>query len=115
MSDIYDNLLVIRKVVEFFNERNVDLVIYVGDYVVFFVVREFKKFKVFFKGVFGNNDGERKGFYEVLGIYDELIEFEVDGMKIVVMYGMNEVLVKVFVYSRFYDVVVVGYIYCYEI
>ncbi len=78
MSDTHDNLPAIRKAVEFFNERNVDLVIHAGDYVAPFVARELKKLKAPLKGVFGNNDGERKGLYEALGIYDELIELEAD-------------------------------------
>lgn len=115
MSDTHDNLPAIRKAVEFFNERNVDLVIHAGDYVAPFVARELKKLKAPLKGVFGNNDGERKGLYEALGIYDELMELEADGMKIAVTHGTNEVLVKALVHSRLYDVVVVGHTHRYEI
>jgi putative phosphoesterase len=115
MSDTHDNLPAIRKAVDFFNERNVDLVIHAGDYVAPFVARELKRLKAPLRGVFGNNDGERKGLYEALGIYDELIELEVDGMKIAVTHGTNEVLVRALAYSRLYDVVVVGHTHPYEI
>ncbi|WP_297507535.1 metallophosphoesterase [Thermococcus sp.] len=115
MSDTHDNLPAIRQAVDFFNERGVDLVIHAGDYVAPFVARELKRLKAPLKGVFGNNDGERKGLYEALGIYDELIELEADGMKIAVTHGTNDVLVKALAYSKLYDVVVVGHTHRYEI
>jgi len=115
MSDTHDNLPAIGKAVEFFNGRGVDLVIHAGDYVAPFVARELKKLKAPLRGVFGNNDGERKGLYEALGIKDEIIELEADGMKIAVTHGTNDVLVRALAYSRLYDVVVVGHTHRYEI
>ncbi|WP_297475248.1 metallophosphoesterase [Thermococcus sp.] len=115
MSDTHDNLPAIRKAVELFNRENVELVIHAGDYVAPFVAGELKKLKAPLRGVFGNNDGERKGLYEALGIYDELIELEADGMKIAVTHGTNEVLVRALARSRLYDVVVVGHTHRYEI
>jgi len=115
MSDTHDNLPAIRKAVELFNRENVELVIHAGDYVAPFVAGELKNLKAPLRGVFGNNDGERKGLYEALGICDELIELEADGMKIAVTHGTNEVLVRALARSRLYDVVVVGHTHHYEI
>ncbi|NJF25291.1 metallophosphoesterase [Thermococcus sp. Bubb.Bath] len=115
MSDTHDNLPAIRKAVEFFNSRNVELVIHAGDFVAPFVAEELKNLKAPLKGVFGNNDGERKGLYEALGIYDELIELEADGMKIAVTHGTNDILVRALARSKLYDVVVVGHTHRYEI
>jgi putative phosphoesterase len=115
MSDTHDNLPAIRKAVEFFNERNVNLVIHAGDYVAPFVARELEKLNAPLKGVFGNNDGERNGLRKALGIEDELIEVEADGMKIAVTHGTNEVLVKALAYSKLYDVLIVGHTHRYEI
>ncbi|ASJ02194.1 phosphodiesterase [Thermococcus profundus] len=115
MSDTHDNLPAIRKAVEFFNSKRVDLVIHAGDFVAPFVANELRNLNAPLKGVFGNNDGERKGLYEALGIYDELIELEADGMKIAVTHGTNEVLVRALAHSRLYDVVVVGHTHHYEI
>jgi len=115
MSDTHDNLPAIRRAVEVFNDMNVELVLHAGDFVAPFVARELKRLKAPLKGVFGNNDGERKGLYEALGIYDELIELEADGMKIAVTHGTNEVLVRALARSRLYDVVVVGHTHRYEI
>lgn len=115
MSDTHDNLPAIRKAVEFFNERDVDLVIHSGDYVAPFVAEELKNLKAPLRGVFGNNDGERDGLRKALGIEDELIEIEADGMKMAVTHGTNEVLVKALAYSKLYDVVIVGHTHHYEI
>lgn len=115
MSDTHDNLPAIRRAVEVFNDMNVELVLHAGDFVAPFVAKELKRLKAPLKGVFGNNDGERKGLYEALGIYDELIELEADGMKIAVTHGTNEVLVRALARSRLYDVVVVGHTHRYEI
>ncbi len=80
-----------------------------------FVARELKKLKAPLKGVFGNNDGERKGLYEALGIYDEILELEADGMKIAVTHGTDERIVRALAQSRLYDVVIVGHTHRYEI
>ncbi|ANF22801.1 metallophosphoesterase [Thermococcus piezophilus] len=115
MSDTHDNLPAIRKAVEFFNKQNVELVIHAGDYVAPFVARELRRLKAPLKGVFGNNDGEKKGLYEVLGIADEILEMEADGMKISVTHGTDERIVRALARSRLYDVVVVGHTHRYEI
>ncbi len=115
MSDTHDNLPAIREAVEFFNERNVDLVIHAGDYVAPFVSRELEKLKAPLKGVFGNNDGEREGLRKALGIEGELLEVDADGMKVAVTHGTNEVLVRALAYSKLYDVVIVGHTHHYEI
>lgn len=115
MSDTHDNLPAIRKAVDFFNERNVELVVHAGDYVAPFVARELERLRAPLKGVFGNNDGERKGLYEALGIYDDILEIEADGMKIAVTHGTDERIVRALARSRLYDVVVVGHTHRYEI
>ncbi|MBO8174776.1 MAG: metallophosphoesterase [Thermococcus sp.] len=115
MSDTHDNLPAIAKAVELFNREKVDLVIHAGDYVAPFVKREFSKLKAPLKGVFGNNDGERKGLNKVLGISEEILEIEADGMRIIVLHGANEKIVEAFAKSQLYDVVIRGHTHKYEI
>ncbi|ASJ09891.1 phosphodiesterase [Thermococcus sp. P6] len=115
MSDTHDNLPAIRKAVNLFNGSNVELVLHAGDFVAPFVAKELRKLEAPLKGVFGNNDGERKGLYEALGIYDEILEVEADGMKIVVTHGTDERIVRALTRSNLYDVVVVGHTHRYEI
>ncbi len=115
MSDTHDNLPAIRKVVEFFNGEKVDLVIHAGDYIAPFTAREFSRLKAPLKGVFGNNDGERDGLKNVLGIKDEILELDVDGMKIVVIHGTDERIVNALARSHIYDVLIRGHTHKYEI
>ncbi len=61
IADSHDNILVIKKAISYLNERKVNMVIHAGDYVAPFSVRLFKEFNCPWIGVFGNNDGEKKG------------------------------------------------------
>jgi len=62
MADTHDNLPLIRRACELFNQKGVVKVIHAGDYIAPFSVLTLKEnLKVDFFGVFGNNDGERLG------------------------------------------------------
>ncbi|ALM76612.1 metallophosphoesterase [Thermococcus barophilus] len=115
MSDTHDNLSAIAKAVELFNREGVDLVIHAGDYVAPFVRRELLKLKAPLKGVFGNNDGEKKGLNKALGISEDILEVKADGMKIIVLHGTNEKVVDAFAKSQLYDVIIRGHTHRYEI
>ncbi|MCD6558961.1 MAG: metallophosphoesterase [Palaeococcus sp.] len=115
MSDTHDNLPAIAKAVELFNREGVDLVIHCGDYVAPFVKRELSKLKAPMKGVFGNNDGERRGLKEAIGVEDEILELTVDGIKIAVLHGTDQRVVEAFVRSQLYDIVIRGHTHRYEI
>ena len=115
MSDTHDNLPAIAKAVELFNKEKVDLVLHAGDYVAPFVKKELSKLNAPLKGVFGNNDGEREGLKRAIGIEDEILELEADGLKIVLLHGTNEKIVEAFIRSQLYDVVIRGHTHKYEI
>lgn len=61
ISDTHDHRENIQKAVAEFNNAGCSLVIHAGDYVAPFTVREFENLTCRLTGVFGNNDGERKG------------------------------------------------------
>lgn len=61
ISDSHDNLPAIKKAIEALNRRKVGMVIHAGDYVAPFAVRPLMGLNCPWIGVFGNNDGERKG------------------------------------------------------
>lgn len=65
MADTHDNIPAIRGAVSFFNTQDLKYVIHAGDYVAPFSLKELMKLKAKFIGVFGNNDGERKGLLSV--------------------------------------------------
>ena len=60
IADSHDNLQLIDKAVKVLNEKNVELVLHVGDFVSPFVVSKLKDLHCRVIGVFGNNDGDRE-------------------------------------------------------
>jgi uncharacterized protein len=64
LSDTHDNLPKIVKAIEFFNRKKAGFVLHAGDFVAPFTVDKFSKLNCDWLGVFGNNDGEKKGLAE---------------------------------------------------
>lgn len=83
VSDSHDNLDKIKKFVKDVKERQVDLIIHLGDIISPFSAREFLKAEKKIISVFGNNDGEIKGLSDLLDIKPFPRELEIDGKKIV--------------------------------
>ena len=59
ISDTHDNTEAVRKAVELFNERGVEIVLHAGDIISPFTAKHFSPLKAQMKCVFGNNDGDR--------------------------------------------------------
>jgi putative phosphoesterase len=113
VSDSHDNLEAIREAVVFLNAQNVSMVLHAGDHIAPFTVREWKNLKCPFHGVFGNNDGERKGLvraYSEMGT--ELKEFEeisFEGKKVALYHGTITEFLSALISGGEYDVVVRGH------
>lgn len=60
ISDTHDNLSMIKSAVAFFKKNRVNIILHAGDFVAPFSVKEFLSSGIDFKGVFGNNDGEKE-------------------------------------------------------
>jgi putative phosphoesterase len=58
ISDSHDNMEAIKKAVEIFNERDVDIVMHAGDIVSPFTADWFSKLNSKMILIYGNNDGE---------------------------------------------------------
>jgi len=115
IADTHDRLPMIDKAVKKLNEEDVELVLHAGDYVAPFVIPKFKELKAKLIGVFGNNDGDRellkKRFteYEDLEIRGSFTEIVVDSLKIALLHGSEEELLKALINSEGFDVVVHGH------
>ncbi len=111
MSDSHDNVPMIKKAVELFNNESVELVIHAGDFIAPFSVAALSDLKCRVVGVFGNNDGERIGVakrFEAVGdIHPNLASVEVGGRKIAAMHypELAEPIAK----SGEYDIVIYGH------
>lgn len=116
MADTHDYLPFVDKAVRKLNEEKAELVLHAGDYVAPFVVPHFKPLKAKFIGVFGNNDGEREGlknkFSELgLDIRGNFAEVKVDNLRIALLHGGEEELLRSLASAQSYDVIVHGHLH----
>jgi putative phosphoesterase len=85
ISDTHDNLTKLDRAVSFFNKQKVSFVLHAGDYVAPFSVARLSKLASDWRGVFGNNDGDREALARASGnrIAEDILRVEIDGRKIV--------------------------------
>jgi putative phosphoesterase len=115
MADTHDRLPMVEKAVKRFNEEGVELVLHAGDYVAPFVIPRFKELKAKLIGVFGNNDGDREllkerfSEHEGMELRGNFAEIYVDNVKIALLHGSEEELLRALISSQNFDVVVHGH------
>ena len=113
MSDSHDNLPVIDRAVDEFNNRSVSCVIHAGDVVSPFVANNLKKLKSDLYLIFGNNDGEKKGlesrFKDIATHLGEIGSIELDNTKIAVYHGTHPQITDALLNSQKYDFVISGH------
>ena len=112
VSDSHEKIENIKKAVGIFNERKVEFVFGLGDYISPPSVRAFKGVKLI--GVFGNNDGETLGLIKAFNdIGGELLgdfgEVEKGGLKFALYHGTSEAIQDALIKSGKYDVVLCGH------
>ncbi len=116
MADTHDRLLMLDKAVTRLNEEEVDSVLHAGDYIAPFVVPHFKPLKADLIGVFGNNDGDKellkKKFADIgADIRGNFATILIDGLKIAMLHGHEEELLRSLIDADSYDVIVHGHIH----
>jgi len=114
MSDTHDCLPMIEKAIDKLNASKVKLVLHAGDYCAPFTAIRFKRLNSRFIGVLGNCDGERdllKKRYSEFGkeIRGRFAEVKVGKLKIALLHGEDEELLKSLIRSGAYDAVVHGH------
>ncbi|MEM0058051.1 MAG: metallophosphoesterase [Candidatus Bathyarchaeia archaeon] len=115
MSDTHDCLSMVEKAIKKLNEEKVELVLHAGDYVAPFVIPRFRDLRAKLIGVFGNNDGDRellkKRFSEnsMLELHGNFAEIKVCNIKIALLHGSEEELLKALIEGEAFDVVVHGH------
>ena len=114
MADTHDRLPMLDKAVKRLNEEGVGLVLHAGDYIAPFVVPHFKPLKADLIGVFGNNDGDKellkKRFADMgVDIRGNFAEVVIDGLRVAMLHGHEEGLLRSLVGVDDYDVVVRGH------
>ena len=96
ISDTHDNLTKLDRAVSFFNKQNVSFVLHAGDYVAPFSVARLSKLACDWRGVFGNNDGDREALARASGnrIAENILRVEIDGRKIVMAHDVGRLELK---------------------
>ncbi len=112
MSDSHDNIENVKKSIQLFKTREVDLVFHLGDFVNPNSVRAMKGMK--FIAIFGNNDGDKfrmiDAFRETGGeIKGEFYDCVIDGIKFACYHGTEPQLKDALIECGKYDVVVYGH------
>jgi putative phosphoesterase len=114
IADTHDYLPMVDKAIKKLNDEDVGLVLHAGDYVAPFVIPRFKALKAKLIGVFGNNDGDRellrKRFNENnFDIRGNFAEVSVDSVKIALLHGSDEELLKSLINSESFNIIVHGH------
>lgn len=93
LSDSHDNLPKIEKAVKFFNKQKVGFVLHAGDFVAPFTIPKLKNLNCDWKGVFGNNDGERIGLDRISAgkIQEGPLRIELDHKKVILVHDINTI------------------------
>ena len=65
VSDTHNRIANIEKIIDIFNEHKVGVVVHTGDITNAATLRRFTRLNSSLIGVYGNNDREEKGLYEV--------------------------------------------------
>jgi len=114
LADTHDRLSLIDEAVAQLNERKVELVLHAGDYIAPFVVPHLKPLKASLIGVYGNNDGERRGLEKKFSelnaqLRGRFAEVKIGEVKIAMTHGDEEELLRSLIETGSYDIVVYGH------
>jgi putative phosphoesterase len=95
-SDTHDNLPQTEKAISLFNNKKVKFVLHAGDFVAPFTVARLKALSCDWAGVFGNNDGERKGLWAISEgkIKEDPLRINLDNKKITLVHDINNIDLK---------------------
>ncbi|MGR3319027.1 MAG: metallophosphoesterase [Candidatus Anammoxibacter sp.] len=90
IADTHDNLPCVRKAVAFFNDCKLQYIIHAGDYVAPFAMKELLKANARLIGIFGNNDGEKKGLRGLCdNIFDPPHTINLNNKKITIIHDID--------------------------
>jgi len=120
ISDTHDHLPSVRKAIEMFRERQVEMVIHGGDWVAPFVPRFIKELRPSLdcpiQSVFGNNDGDIYLMLQMnralgwgIEFHKEIFEMEAGGRRIAVYHGTESLITEALIRCRKYDAVFTGH------
>jgi len=93
ISDSHDNLPKIEKAVKLFNKQKVGFVLHAGDFVAPFTILKLKTLRCDWRGIFGNNDGERTGLARISEgkIQEGPLRITLNNQKVTLVHDINTI------------------------
>lgn len=109
IADTHDNMITLKKAVDYFNARKVNHVIHAGDFTSPFTFRVLNSLQSGFTGIFGNNDGDRLLLqkHSEGRVHNQPHILELNDRKIIVMHEHH--VIDALAQSGFYDLVIYGH------
>jgi len=112
IADTHDDVQRTDNAVALFKQRQVELVIHLGDWIAPFMIRRFRGFKVI--GLIGNNDGDllalRRVMDEIKGeLRGDFASLDIDGKRIAAIHGTYNPVVEALSKCGLYDFVLYGH------
>lgn len=90
IADSHDNVPHVKKAVNIFNSESVAYVIHAGDYVAPFTMKELLKADATLIGIFGNNDGEKRGLRSLCNdIYESPYTVDLEDKKVTIIHDIE--------------------------
>jgi putative phosphoesterase len=113
LSDTHDNLRNIDKAVNFLNRHKVNFVLHAGDFVAPFTIRHLQKLTCEWRGVLGNNDGERHGLLKASqgAIKEGPVRMTIEKLRITLVHDIHSLCLN----KERSDVVIFGHTHVQEI
>lgn len=115
VSDTHDSIRNFRKAINFFNEKEIDLMIHCGDWVSPFMLEMIQELNCKCLGIFGNNEHDRDRYYTKIKemklnieLYDNLFEGVIDNKKVAVYHGHYGHIMKMLLEKNF-DIIFTGH------
>ncbi len=65
LADTHDNIPRIQEAIAFFMQQGIEMMLHAGDFIAPFSVKILNTVECEWRGVFGNNDGERDGLQRI--------------------------------------------------
>ncbi len=121
ISDTHDNLVGLKKAIDIFKDKKVEMIVHCGDWVSPFTLEffddEIKDFNIPVKSVVGNNHGDIKRIIStntkmrnpIEWSKDVTLEFEVDDKKAIIYHGDDYFILEALIGCQKYDVIFTGH------
>ena len=113
IADTHDNLPAVKRAVDFFNAEKLQFVLHAGDFVAPFVIKHIAALTCDWRGVLGNNDGEKAGLLRASGnrIAEGVLRVDIGGVRIAMVHDLAALDVK----KEKADIVICGHTHTPEI